>query len=283
MRIVWFVVVIAVFAIRQSYGWTEAETNAVGHALAELLAISSGTDDMPLSPDDPAANESIDEPYPTFESLFVGDLPSAVGWSAPEKRAAFFHYLGTITNMVLDGVFTGNVWHADAALGFCRVKGDSSILPYALGILVSTNMPPSLEMEPCLIFKRFATPSMQMNSLVERIVSNTNCLKGAHSRRAIYDSYCDKLRQAFDAGQINVVTNGVAILYSHLANHHGACSLDALLMKTYPTYLSSSNRLSVALRALATDPQERWSRGRVANITNQLLNAAQPLPVVDGL
>lgn len=282
MRTVLVATIVSVAAF-STLAWTEAETNAVGICMAELIATTSGGDDMPLPPGDSEANEPNDEPFHSFESLFEVTLTNATSWTAADKRAAFFHYLGTITNMVADGVFTGNTWHVDAALGFCRVKGDSSILPYALGILVSTNMPPSLEMEPCLIFKRFATPSMQMNSLVERIVSNTNCLKGAYSRRAIYDSYCDKLGQAFDAGQINVATNGGAILYSHLVDHCGACSLDALLMKTYPTYLSSSNRLSVALRALATDPQEGWSRGRFANITNQLLNASQPLPVVDGL
>jgi len=266
-----------------TWAWTEAETNAVGHALAELLAISSGTDDMPLSPDDPAANEPIDEPYPTFESLFVGDLPSAVGWSAPEKRAAFFHYLGTITNMVTDGIFTGNVWHATSVLSFCRLKGDSTVLPYALGILASTNMPPSLEEESRSILWRFAVPSMQMNVFVEGIVSNPGCLRGAHTRANVYADYCNKLSNVYDAGLTNVARNGAAVLYRNLLDHSGAKALDLLLQKTFAGYSASSNRMFVAQRALLTDPREEWTHGYFANITNQLLNAAQPLPVVDGL
>ncbi len=266
-----------------TWAWTESETNAVGHALAELVAISSGTDDMPLPPDDPAANEPIDEPYPTFESLFAGDLPIAVGWSAPEKRTAFFHYLGTITNMVTDGIFTGNVWHAASALSFCRLKGDPAVLPYALGILAATNMPASLEQESSVILWRFAAPSMEMNVLIEGIVSNPGCLKGAHTRANVYADYCDKLSHVYDAGQTNVARNGAAVLYRNLLDHNGAKALDLLLQKTFAGYSTSSNRMFVAQRALLTDPSEEWTHGYFANITNQLIGIGAPLPVVDGL
>ena len=43
------------------WAWSSAETNAVGCALAELTALSSGCD-APLPPDDPAANEPLEEP-----------------------------------------------------------------------------------------------------------------------------------------------------------------------------------------------------------------------------
>ena len=283
MRSTLVAMLLSSIALSSVWAWTEAETNAVGQALAELIAISSGCDDIPLPPDDPSANEPLEEPYPSFASLFSEDLQIAPNWTSEDKRAAFYHYLDSITNMTAGGVFTGNVWHADSAFSFCRIKGDAAVLPHAIGVLVSTNMPAALEVEPCNIFSRFAVPTIQMNEIVETLVSSRDRLRGPYSRKNIYDSYCEKLGQAFDAGQTNIAMSGGAILYSYLSDHRGASSLDALLLKVYPTYQSSSNRLFVALRALATDPSDEWSNGRFANVTNQLLNAAQPLPIVDGL
>ena len=270
-------------AVATLSAWTEAETNAVGNALAELTALSSGGDEPPLPPDDPTANEPLDEPYPTFESLFDADMACASGWTAAEKRAAFFYYLGTITNLVSDGSFTGNVWHADAAFAFCRVKGCSESLPSALGVLVSPNMPPSIELEASHIFGMFAVPSEQMNMAVASMTANTNCLKESHSRANIYADYCGKLAQAYDAGHTNLARTGASILYRNLRGHDGAKSLDVLLQKTFLRYSTSSNRLHLAQIALASDPSEEWTSGYFANITNQLINAAQPLPAVDGL
>ena len=263
--------------------WTEAETNAVGQALAELTALSSGCDDMPLPPDDPAANEPLEEPYPSFASLFSEDLQSAPNWTPDDKRAAFFHYLDSIPDMVADGVFTGNVWHAKSALGFCRVKGDDSVLPCALGILSSTNVHDSLGYEASMIFRRFASPSIQMNAFVESVVTQPNSPRGAGTRKLIYSDYSSKLAAAYDAGQTNVARSGGAALYHGLSDHVGACSLDAALLRIFPGYAVSSNRLWVATLAGSSDPNEEWTHGYFTNITNQLLNAAQPLPVVDGL
>ena len=270
-------------AVATLSAWTEAETNAVGGALAELTTLSSGGDEPPLPPDDPAANEPLDEPYPTFESLFNADIACASGWTAAEKRAAFFHYLETVTNLVSDGSFTGNVWHADAAFAFCRMKGCAEALPGAIGVLVSPNMPPSTALEASHIFGMFAVPSEQINMVVASMTANTNCLKGLHSRANIYADYCGKLAQAYDLGHTNLARTGASILYRNLRGHDGAKALDVLLLKTFQRYSTSSNRLHLAQIALASDPNEEWTGGYFANITNLLMNAAQPLPAVDGL
>ena len=270
-------------ASSMTWAWTEAETNAVGHALAELTAISSGVDDMPLPPDDPAANEPVDEPYPNFESLFAGNLPIAAGWTADEKRAAFFHYLGSIPGTVTNGVSVDNLWHASSALGFCRLKGDATVLPYAEAVLSSTNVHESLEYEASMIFNRFAEPSIQMNSFIESVVSCTNRLKGTVPRRWIYSDYCNKLGAVYSAGHTNIARSGAAILYHGIFDHVSACSLDALLVKVYPSYETSSNRLWVATQALSSDPNEEWTYGYFANVTNQLISVGAPLSEVNGL
>lgn len=264
------------------WAWSSAETNAVGCALAELTALSSGCD-APLPPDDPAANEPLEEPYPSFPSLFSEDLQIAPNWTPDDKRAAFFHYLNSIPDMTAGGVFTGNVWYAKSALGFCRVKGDASVLPCALGILASTNVDESLGYEASMIFRRFASPSIQMNAFVESVVAQTNALRGAGTRKCIYSDYCNKLGIVYDAGQTNVARSGAAALYHGLSDHVGARSLDVLLLRVFPDYAVSSNRLWVATHALASDPNEEWTSGYFTNITNLLMNATQPLPVVDGL
>lgn len=262
--------------------WTDAETNAVGYAIAELTALSSGCD-TPVPPDDPASNEPLDEPYPSFASLFSEDLQIAPNWTPDDKRAAFFHYLNSIPDMTADGVFTGNVWYAESALGFCRIKGCAQALPYAIGVLVATNMPSSLEWEASLIFDRFALPSMSMNGFVDMMTVNTNCLRGVHTKANVYSDYCKKLAQAYDAGQTNVALSGASVLYRNICDHRGARPLDVLLLRVFPGYAASSNRLRVAKLALESDPSEEWTSGYFSNITNLLTNTAQPLPTVDGL
>lgn len=114
-------------------------------------------------------------------------------------------------------------------------------------------------------------------------LSREGCLNHAPARRRVYDAYSNKLGLAYDAGQTNLARNGAVALYHGLSDHVGARSLDALLLRVFPGYAASSNRLRVATLALASDPSEEWTSGYFANITNQLLNATQPLPTVDGL
>ena len=77
----------------------------VGLALAEATAYASGCDGGPLPPDNPMANEPLDEPFPSFGSLFEESLPCAQDWMPEAKRAAFFHYLDTLPELVTNGVF----------------------------------------------------------------------------------------------------------------------------------------------------------------------------------
>lgn len=137
--------------VASTWAWTEAETNMVGLALAEVTALDSGCDGGPLPPDDPMANEPLDELLPTFESLFEIDLPCATNWATEAKRAAFFHYLDTLPGSVTNGVFCGDEWFASSALGFCRVKGDAAVLQPAMGVLAATNVPDNCRERPSWI------------------------------------------------------------------------------------------------------------------------------------
>ena len=266
-----------------AYSWTEAETNMVGLALAEATAYASGCDGGPLPPGDPMANEPLDEPFPTFGSLFEASLPCAQDWTPEAKRAAFFHYLGMLPTSVTNGVFGGDEWYASSALGFCRVKGDVAVLMPAMGVLAATNMPGRCQWEAAGIVEKWAQATEAMNSCLDGALSREGCLNHAPARRRVYDAYSNKLGLAYDAGQTNLARNGSAALYHGLSDHVGARSLDVLLLRVFPDYAVSSNRLWVATHALASDPNEEWTSGYFTNITNLLMNTTQPLPVVDGL
>ena len=263
--------------------WTETETNVVGLALAEVTALDSGCDGGPLPPDDPMANEPLDELLPTFESLFEIDLPCATNWTTEAKRAAFFHYLDTLPSLVTNGVFCGDEWYASSALGFCRVKGDAAVLPAAMGVLAATNMPDSCQWEAAGIFEKWVQPTESMNSYLDGVFSCKGRMTSANARGRVCDAYANKLGQAYDVGQTNLARNGAAVLYRGLSIGSEAPSVDALLLRTHPGYAVSSNRLWVAELALGNEQ----SRADVARyfipITNALLNAEQPLPVVEGL
>ena len=99
----------------------------------------------------------------------------------------------------------------------------------------------------------------------------------------VYDAYANKLGQVYDAGQTNLATNGAAILYRGLSVGIEAPSVDALLLRIYPDYAVSSNRLWVAELALGNEQSRAYVANYFAPITNALLNAEQPLPVVEGL
>lgn len=184
-----------------AYSWTEAETNMVGLALAEATAYASGCDGGPLPPGDPMANEPLDEPFPTFGSLFEASLPCAQDWTPEAKRAAFFHYLGMLPTSVTNGVFGGDEWYASSALGFCRVKGDVAVLMPAMGVLAATNMPGRCQWEAAGIVEKWAQATEAMDSCLDGALSREGCLNHAPARRRVYDAYSNKLGLAYDAGQ----------------------------------------------------------------------------------
>lgn len=265
----------------RSWAWTEVETNMVGLALARVIALTP--EDCELVDYGGNDDEPLDEPFPTFGSLFEESLPCAQDWTTEAKRAAFFHYLDTLPGSVTNGVFCGDEWFASSALGFCRVKGDAAVLQPAMGVLAATNMPDSCQWESAGIFEKWVQPTEAMNSYLDGVLSGEGRLNDAKARRMVYDAYANKLGQVYDAGQTNLATNGAAILYRGLSVGIEAPSVDALLLRIYPDYAVSSNRLWVAELALGNEQSRAYVANYFAPITNALLNAEQPLPVVEGL
>ena len=265
----------------RSYAWTEAETNEVGLALASVIALTP--EDCELVDYGGNDDEPLDEPFPTFGSLFEESFPCAQDWTPEAKRAAFFHYLDTLPSLVTNGVFCGDEWYASSALGFCRAKGDSSTLPSALRVIAAVHMPKSCQNEAVGILGKWGQASESMNDCLSSVVTNGDCLTDHYARKNLYYDYCLKLGDAYDAGSTNLARSGAAVLYRGVRNHSGAYCIDALLLRLYPEYAASSNRLHVAMRALSTDPKDEWANGSFIAITNALLNAEQPLPVVEGL
>ena len=86
----------------------------------------------------------------------------------------------------------------------------------------------------------------------------------------------------------DVVSNGVAVLLGNPPGCHTSRALDGLILEMNPAYAFSSNRLDFAVRTLMlADGDESVAARRVrqyfAPVTNQLLNAVQPLPEVEAL
>lgn len=272
----------AVGLFSSAYAWTEAETNSVAKRMAEALFVASNEGHfIDIGDGDEGGEVVAREQFPTFESLFEGVV--APGWDVAAKRAAFLWYLNELTTNPECCLTEMDRQLAISSFWFCREKGDTNALQYAMAVLVATNSIEALGYEASLIFQKYAEPSEQMNSTLESMLEDARCLRGPHARAIIYSNYSRKLGVAYDVGQTNLARNGASVLYRGLRDHKGARPLDNLLLKIFPNYGASSNRLSVALRALSDDLQDERTNEYFSPITNQLLSTGQPLPVVEGL
>ncbi len=291
-RIVCFVIVIAVFAIRQSYGWTDVETNAVVQSLVcvarrQLDSESSIGSDNIILPPEPEVE--------SFDDLFVSErastLPYWGQWTPTDRKSAFTNFVEEIP------AGTASRYGASVidALRFCFRKDYTNSLGLAMAILQSPVASASCKIEAATAFSRLAPPSEDRNNFVFGIVTNrvtfTNKYDRArwmHSQErwvvpALFYEMCDALSRDYDAGCTNIAQSGAAILYRNLQEQYCSKELDEMMVKVYPTYVISLNRLVIACKAIDSGEIDVGVKGYFIDVTNQLLNAAQPLPVVDGL
>ncbi len=275
------------------YAWTTAETNAVVRELTEVAdkqleweAMELGDDNMVLPPT-PVVY--------AFDDLFVSErastLPYWGQWTPTDRKAAFTNFVEEIP------AGTASRYGASVidALRFCFRKDYTNSLGLATAILQSPVASAGCKIEAAVAFSRIAPPSEGRNNFVLGFVTNRVTFANKYARAkwmhsqdrwvvpALFHGMCDALSRDYDAGCTNIAKSGAAILYRNLQEQYCARGLDEMMVKVYPAYVTSSNRLEIACAAIDSGEVDAGVKGYFIGVTNQLLNAAQPLPVVDGL
>lgn len=291
---------IAVFGCVVVYGawaWTTAETNAVVRELVSVAALQLESEesidgDCIIDPPDPVVT--------TYESLFAtnrqAQLPYWNQWTPADRKTAFENFLAETSRGVShEGI------SADRALLFCLERDFAGALIPARDMLLSTNVSADCRSVAASVYTKFATPTEERTRFVEAIITNKIVLVddrarllwkyGRNKEREVRSNLvlglCEALERDYDAGMTNLVVQGASMLYRSVDEPYNAYHLDQLFLKVFPSYATSSNRLEVAMLGMRPGLRSGVVNDAGINIfsaiTNQLLNAAQPLPVVDGL
>ena len=291
---------IAVFGCVVVYGawaWTTAETNAVVRELVSVAALQLESEesidgDCIIDPPDPVVT--------TYESLFAtnrqAQLPYWNQWTPADRKTAFENFLAETSRGVShEGI------SADRALLFCLERDFAGALIPARDMLLSTNVSADCRSVAASVYTKFATPTEERTRFVEAIITNKIVLVddrarllwkyGRNKEREVRSNLvlglCEALERDYDAGMTNLVVQGASMLYRSVDEPYNAYDLDRLFLKVFPSYETSSNRLEVAMLGMRPGLRSGVVNDAGINIfsaiTNQLLNAAQPLPVVDGL
>lgn len=291
---------IAVFGCVVVYGawaWTTAETNAVVRELVSVAALQLESEesidgDCIIDPPDPVVT--------TYESLFAtnrqAQLPYWNQWTPADRKTAFENFLAETSRGVShEGI------SADRALLFCLERDFAGALIPARDMLLSTNVSADCRSVAASVYTKFATPTEERTRFVEAIITNKIVLVddrarllwkyGRNKEREVRSNLvlglCEALERDYDAGMTNLVVQGASMLYRSVDEPYNTYHLDRLFLKVFPSYATSSNRLEVAMLGMRPGLRSGVVNDAGINIfsaiTNQLLNAAQPLPVVDGL
>lgn len=291
---------IAVFGCVVVYGawaWTTAETNAVVRELVSVAALQLESEesidgDCIIDPPDPVVT--------TYESLFAtnrqAQLPYWNQWTPADRKTAFENFLAETSRGVShEGI------SADRALLFCLERDFAGALIPARDMLLSTNVSADCRSVAASVYTKFATPTEERTRFVEAIITNKIVLVddrarllwkyGRNKEREVRSNLvlglCEALERDYDAGMTNLAVQGASMLYRSVDEPYNAYHLDRLFLKVFPSYATSSNRLEVAMLGMRPGLRSGVVNDAGINIfsaiTNQLLNAVQPLPVVDGL
>jgi len=271
--------------------------NAVAHPQAEELAVAEHLVLMIMS--SPEWEDNLDATgigstlvphFDEYKDLFDADFPSnhvGFSWSPAERRTAFENFIAAIPELSTNGQYKAIGSHGGIALEYCRDRGASNVLNSAMRIMTSRH---SVAQDSARrVFEEFATPTDPVNRYATQILTNKTAETGRF-RRYFMGVYAKVLMAHKSDCLPECFTNGVSNLMVGVDGWAGAIALDKLLMDAYPGYESSSNRLAIAQSALSAGyPIETywdWAssvREYFTPITNQLLEAFQPLPEVDAL
>ena len=279
--------------------WTEAETNSVVHELIRLYGHRAAVERQNwLKAGNVIDCGSVDGvmeelprferiAWPTAEDLFGYEMSTNVPgwneWSSSDRRNAFGKFISGLTNCNWAVVQQLEIEDAVNALELCRGLGCTNATPVAKEMTMSVDAPMSVRIAAAQLYFELSGNQLERDALTEAIVTNKHVQDTRLFREGVYALQCNALSEDYDENRTNGVHESARMLYSNLEFPSRAEDLDALLLKIYPTYSMSSNRLVVAQKGLSNNRPARSLVEYFSPITNQLLNAAQPLPVVDGL
>lgn len=262
--------------------FTEEELVAQGrHMLALTLAA-----DFDNEADLIAAQES-DDPIYTWEcwsrDAFF-DFFVTNGWTRADCEMAFDKYCVWVST---NDMTTFSI--DDAAIAKCMV-GQCEDMNYtnAVDTIRTYAMNPTALSRSAAISAavRLGGVDAASAAFIETFATNRMDVS-AHDVSYAIGEYCDKLKaiDTNDVAAVEVRCGCARFFYVHRANLSCAYALDGLLVHSFPGYAVSSNRLDYALFVLSWSDNNQWRalHDHFAGITNQLLNAEQPLPGVDGL
>ena len=287
------------FAISSALAWTEAETNSVAHELIRLYGYRTSVERQNWlkagNVIDCGLVDGVMEElprceriaWPTAEDLFGYEMSTNVPgwneWSSSDRRIAFGKFISGLTNCNWAVVQQLEIEDVVNALELCRGLGCTNATTVAKDMTMSVGAPMPVRIAAAQLYFEFAGDQLERDALAEAVVTNKHVQETRLLREGVYALQCNALSEDYDVNHTNGVHESVRMLYSNLEFPSRAVDLDVLLLKIYPTYSMSSNRLVVAQKGLSNNRPARSLVEYFSPITNQLLNAAQPLPVVDGL
>lgn len=270
-------VVLASFSLRGE-GKTLSQTNELIRSMLETALIRPRFD----------ANTHVFKAGPRFvasQSDFFRDRDGE--WTSDECRGAFDWYLRNISSSAVEyKVGDGARWMenpiASAAISQCEIMNYTNAIPFLLANAYGDYDPSVIETVELLL--RWCGTDDEMTDLVTSVITNTvkfTPYERSRVCRAFSDSVLAFDRQADGSG----TEHGHAVhpLFEFRRDPVLAVSIDRLTVGCCPGYECSSNRFETAMAIVLSGNASPNCLRHFHSVTNQLLNAAQPLPEVEAL
>ena len=267
---------------------SETTTNAVAECLLDR-AIGSVVDNFPEDGDAVLLSDRIAYSYSmmTWEG-FLGD-DETNGWTRVAKKQCFDWYLNRLATNSCTGISTAVSNYVRRAIVQCRELNYTNSWPSLRAICRNETLPH--RSGAGVLSVRYSPVD---NDLVNfALEAATNAMIAPFPVWMPVLSECMERFCALaptDSYRTNFATR-VSCLRAETMET--AQCYDNFYLESFPDYASSSNRLMLALRALAPleaghdEDETKTMRDNLeeyfAPITNQLMNAAQPLPEVEAL
>lgn len=265
------------------YSHTAEEKLQVARYLVErLIYAPESVDNFDLN-----SEGGIEVSYPTYQSLFEPTVPTncvGFGWTSSEKQEAFEYFIRSIPRLAQEDSFPRLRGYGEQALSFCSAHNVTNAMELAMSVMATPE-------NPCFdsaltLFEKRLVPSDAATLFVERCVTNAaiSRLDGDY----LASGYVAELNRRRSSLNAEVLTNGVAMAMRLPLRCQTSRQIDLLLLEMYPLYGLSSNRLDLCCRTLRyLHEQSPFGSEKVRqyfeSATNQLMNAAQPLAVVEAL
>lgn len=237
---------------------------------------------------DEADTNEVEVLFPTMASVFACEMPSnscGFAWRNVEREQAFGAFLLNLSHTNRTFVTEDFIRTGSYAFLCCSEKQYTNALDSARRILSSSDAPckdAALE-----YLTRVAVPSDEITMVMVGVQTN-QCDFSKDVRNRTLSAYVEKLN-SLSIMDYSIVTNAARAIYGEREGIDHLRAVDLLLLNAWPNYANSSNRLVVANLALSRANEDTPSvESRLIGnyfipVTNQLMNAQQPLPDVEAL